>query len=57
METFILIAFLAFVAWWMLSIRKTDRVRHKAIVAKEKKQEEMYRRIIDELDKNVPEVQ
>lgn len=56
METFILIVFLAFCAWWMLSIRKTDRVRHKAIVAKEKKQEEMYQRIIDELDKT-PEVQ
>lgn len=57
METFILIAFLAFVAWWVLSNRKDKKARLKAIVAKEKKQEEMYQRIIDELDKNVPEVQ
>lgn len=56
MDTFILIAFLAFVAWWMLTVLKGEKKRNAVFEVKEKKQTEMYQRIIDELDKT-PEVQ
>lgn len=57
METIIAIAVTVFAVWWMHSTLKGEKKRNAAFEAKEKKQTEMYQRIIDELDKNVPEVQ